>query len=60
MASYWILDPSGSGALTAFELDEQGRYQQVAHVEGDDEFVATRPFPVTVVPARLLDGLRPR
>jgi hypothetical protein len=29
------------------------------HVEGDAEFVATRPFPVAVVPARLLDGLRP-
>ena len=58
--SYWIVDPSGPGALTAFELDGEGRYRQVAHVEGDEEFVATRPFPVTVVPARLLDGLRPR
>ena len=60
VASYWILDPTEPGSLTAFELDDEGRYQQVAHVEGDDEFVATRPFPVTVVPARLLDGLRPR
>jgi Uma2 family endonuclease len=60
VASYWVLDPTEPGALTAFELDDQGRYQQVAHIEGDEEFVATRPFPVTVVPARLLDGLRPR
>jgi Uma2 family endonuclease len=58
-ASYWILDPSEPGALTVFELDADGRYQQVAHVEGDEEFVAARPFPVTVVPARLLDGLQP-
>lgn len=58
--SYWILDPAEPGALMVFELDDEGRYQEVAHVEGDDEFVATRPFPVTVVPARLLDGLRPR
>jgi Uma2 family endonuclease len=58
--AYWILDPIEPGALTAFELDAGGRYQQTAHVVGDEEFVATRPFPVTVVPARLLDGLRPR
>jgi Uma2 family endonuclease len=60
VASYWILDPTEPGSLTVFELDDEGRYQQVAHVEGDDEFVAERPFPVTIVPARLLDGLRPR
>jgi Uma2 family endonuclease len=59
--SYWILEPGRpGGALTAFELDARGIYQQVAHVERDEEFAATRPFPVTVVPARLLDGLRPR
>ncbi len=58
--SYWILDPTEPGALVAFELDDAGHYREVAHVEGDEEFAATRPFPVTVVPARLLDGLRPR
>jgi Uma2 family endonuclease len=58
--SYWILDPTEPGALVAFELDDAGRYREVAHVEGDEEFAATRPFPVTVVPARLLDGLRRR
>jgi Uma2 family endonuclease len=59
VASYWILDPNEPGSLIVFELDDEGRYQQVAHVEGDEEFVATSPFPVTIVPARLLDGLRP-
>ena len=57
VASYWVVDPTGSGALTVFELDDRGRYRQVAHVEGDEEFHATRPFPVTIVPARLLDKL---
>jgi hypothetical protein len=59
-ASYWILDPEEPGSLTAFELDGEGRFQQVARVEGDEEFATARPFPVTVVPARLLDGLHPR
>ena len=58
--AYWILDPEDPGALTVFELDDAGSYGQVAHVEGDEEFVASRPFDVTVVPARLLDGLKPR
>jgi Uma2 family endonuclease len=60
VASYWILDPTEPGSLTVFELDDVGRYRQVAHVEGDEAFTGTRPFPVTVIPARLLDGLRPR
>ena len=58
--SYWIVDPTAPGALTVFELDDEGRYQQIGHVKSDEEFVAARPFPVTIVPARLLDGLRPR
>lgn len=59
VASYWVLDPTEPGALTVFELDDAGRYQEVAHVVGDEEFPAQRPFAVPVVPARLLDGLRP-
>jgi Uma2 family endonuclease len=55
--SYWIVDPTGSGTITAVELDGAGRYRQAAHVEGDEEFVALRPFPVTIVPARLLEKL---
>ena len=60
VVAYWLLDPTEPGALTAFELDAGGAYRQVAHVEGDAEFVAGRPFPVTVVPAQMLDGVRPR
>lgn len=36
-----------------------GRYVEVASVRGDEPYRAERPFPVTVVPARLLDGTRP-
>jgi Uma2 family endonuclease len=57
VASYWVIDPTAPGAFTVVELDDQGCYQQVAHVQGDEAFTATRPFPVTVVPARLLDTL---
>ncbi len=57
--SYWILDPTEPGRLIAFELDETGRYVEIAAVSGDEGFRADRPFAVTVVPARLLDGLRP-
>jgi hypothetical protein len=45
--------------LTAFELDGAGAYREVGRAVGDEEFGAARPFPVTIVPARLLDGLRP-
>ena len=46
------------GRLTAFELGPDNRYREVADVAGDEPFTAERPFPVTIVPARLLDGLR--
>jgi Uma2 family endonuclease len=59
VASYWLLDPAEPGALTAFELDGAGAYREVGRAVGDEEFRAQRPFPVTIVPARLLDGLRP-
>ena len=55
---YWILDSAGPGALTVF-VNEGGGYAQVTRVEGDEAYEAREPFPVTVVPARLLDGLRP-
>ena len=53
--SYWVVDPTGRGALTVFELAPQGHYEQVARLEGAQEFVAARPFPIAIVPARLLD-----
>ncbi len=57
-ASYWVLDPVPPGSLRVFEFDEAGSYVEVAKVAGDEPFTAQRPFPITVVPARLLDGLR--
>jgi Uma2 family endonuclease len=57
--SYWILDPVEPGSLTVHELSTQGGYVRHTIMTGDEVFEAERPFPVTVVPARLLDGLRP-
>jgi Uma2 family endonuclease len=57
--SYWLLDPVQPGALEVYELDEHGRYQLTAKVSGEEVYVASRPFPMRVCPARLLDGLRP-
>jgi Uma2 family endonuclease len=57
VASYWVVDPTDPGSLTAFELDGEGCYRQVAYVEGDEAFATERPFPVAVVPAGLLDKL---
>lgn len=55
--SYWIVVPDvRRPELTVFEL-AGGRYQESGHVVGDQRFGATRPFPVEVVPARLVDGL---
>lgn len=51
--AYWIVDPDAP-SLTVLELEE-GRYVERAAVAGDEPFHATVPFPVTVVPARLLD-----
>ncbi|MDN5747616.1 MAG: Uma2 family endonuclease [Pseudonocardia sp.] len=56
--TYWLLDPIEPGSLTVFDLIGRG-YEQVAHVVGGEEYAARRPFLVTVVPARLLDGTRP-
>ena len=57
--SYWVVDPEPPGVLTVFELDSQGRYAEVTSVCGDEKFAAELPFPVTIIPARLLDGLHP-
>jgi Uma2 family endonuclease len=57
--SYWVVVPDvDQPELIAFEL-RGGRYQQVAHVTGSKPFRAERPFPVEVVPARLVAGLLP-
>lgn len=59
IGSYWVVVPDvDQPELIAFELRE-GRYEQVAHVVGGKLFRAERPFPVEVVPARLVAGLLP-
>ncbi|MDN5794542.1 MAG: hypothetical protein L0H79_02180 [Intrasporangium sp.] len=40
--------------LTAWEL-RAGTYELMAHVAGDEELRATRPFDVTIRPGLLLD-----
>ena len=49
---YWLVDPD-EPSLTVLRLVE-GRYEQVARVTGDEPYEATYPFPVTIVPARLV------
>lgn len=56
--SYWIVVPDvKKPELIAFELRHR-RYEQVAHVSGDEMFAAEWPFPVEVVPSRLVAKLR--
>ena len=56
--SYWVVVPDlGKPELIAFELRD-GQYNQAAHVSGDEVYAAERPFPVEVVPSRLVAGLR--
>ncbi|WP_033437343.1 Uma2 family endonuclease [Saccharothrix sp. NRRL B-16314] len=59
VVSYWIIDPREL-TLTVFELDSDGRYAVVAEVKGEDQFDATLPFSVRVVPAELLGAVRER
>ncbi|MEQ0560886.1 Uma2 family endonuclease [Amycolatopsis sp. NEAU-NG30] len=53
---YWVIDPE-EPALTVFELDEEGHYQQVAKAAGEEVFEAERPFPVRIAPRELLGRL---
>ncbi len=54
---YWLLDPTEPGSSTVFKHTGRG-YEQTAHVVGEEAHEAQRPFPVRIVPARLLDGTR--
>lgn len=51
--SYWVVDPA-EVRLVAWELHD-GEYEQVADVCGEESWTASKPYQVTVVPARLLD-----
>ena len=53
VASYWIVDPD-EVSVTVLELCE-GVYVEVARVAGDSACEVSRPFPMRVVPAELLD-----
>jgi Uma2 family endonuclease len=56
--SYWVVDPElAQPSLRAFELTD-GAYQEAGRVSGDEPFMAQRPFPVEIVPARLIAKLR--
>jgi Uma2 family endonuclease len=55
--SYWIVVPDrDEPEILAFELGD-GRYEQVAHVTGDDEFRPAHPFPLRVIPSELVARL---
>jgi len=52
--AYWIFEPyRDRPELTVFEL-RSGAYEQAAHVTGDEEYRAAIPFPVTIVPSKLV------
>ncbi|MBB4682525.1 Uma2 family endonuclease [Amycolatopsis jiangsuensis] len=53
--SYWVIDPVAP-AITVFEVDSDGCYQQVAKAAGAESYEALRPFPVRLVPDELLGG----
>jgi Uma2 family endonuclease len=57
--SHWLVDPNlDKPSLTVFELAD-GDYKEIVHVTGSQAWTAIRPFPVRVVPAELVRGLRP-
>lgn len=51
--SYWIVDPEVP-SVTAWELRD-GRYEVAALVSGDEEWIASVPYEVRIVPAELYD-----
>jgi Uma2 family endonuclease len=58
VGSYWLVDPDPQvPSLHALELTD-GRYVEVGCPSGEQAWQAQRPFPVTVVPADLVAGLR--
>jgi Uma2 family endonuclease len=53
VASYWVVDPD-QRHLRAFELRDHD-YELIGSAAGDESWQAQAPFPVTVVPAQLVD-----
>ncbi len=58
-AHYWVVDPDTERpSITAWRLHgtgDEATYDVVGTAVGDDELVLTEPFPVTVVPQRLVE-----
>ncbi len=52
--AYWIVDPDAP-SLTVLRLHD-GHYIEEASVTGGETYAGTFPFPVTVVPAALLES----
>lgn len=50
---YWLVDPDGP-SIVALSL-QAGQYVEVGSAIGSQEWRATEPFPVAVVPSELLD-----
>ena len=58
--SYWVIDPDlDQPSLRAFELGDGG-YSEASQTVGDAPFRARQPFPVEIVPTRLVAKLRAR
>jgi Uma2 family endonuclease len=56
--SYWVIDPDlDQPSLRAFELTD-GAYAEAAQAAGDVPFRVRQPFPVEVLPFRLVAKLR--
>jgi Uma2 family endonuclease len=52
--SFWIVVPdSDMPSITAYELQD-GKYREVAHIEGDGVFRTERPYPFEVSPRQLV------
>ena len=51
---YWLIDAEPPVTLTVLRLAADD-YESVAEARGDEELVIEEPFPVSLVPARLLD-----
>ena len=52
VASYWIVDPEAP-SITALDLVD-GRYVPVGEVTGEEVLTVEKPFPVTIIPSKLI------
>lgn len=54
--AYWVIDPDVP-SVRAFELVE-GAYVEAGSAQGDEELTLDLPFPVSLTPSQLLDGIQ--